>query len=641
MHRWKQPVTAFLLVGMSVYAGRAIGADAANSASITHKSTPSPSDAKVLNEAADPFATGDIVAVPTPSTDAKSVQSTQINVSDSGTVEIHVNEANLIEVLRMLSLQSQKNIIASKDVRGTITANLYGVTVREALDAILHANGLAYREKGNFIYVYSAKEIAEMEKAERKAKTEVFRLFYTPAANAVTIIKPVLSAEAQVSFTAPSATGIQTGLNDLGGNSHATEDLLVVTDYPDRLLEVKRVLKEIDRRPQQILVEATILRAALTDDNALGVDFNVVGGVDFNAFTQSNSQITGGVLSNTSVSGSNVNSVGTGNNFSNQVNGGLKIGVVTNNVSMFLSALESVTDTVVLANPKVLALNKQKGEVIVGREDGYLTTTVSQTTSTQTVEFLKSGTRLIFRPFIADDGYVRMEIHPEDSTGGLTSTNLPFKITTEVTSNVMVKDGRTIVIGGLFREATDTSRSQVPVLGTLPGIGALFRQQKDHTQREEIIIMLTPHVVKDESQYADVSEEQLKKMNDLRVGIRKGLMFYGRERLAESAYENALKELNKPAPDNRMALWHLDIATNLNPKFTEAISLKERLTGQRVTSVDNSIIRDYARTLVAEERRRGPAMPTSMPASSEQPVAPAATQPGEAMPDATTPAPAQ
>ncbi|MDB5174938.1 MAG: pilQ, partial [Phycisphaerales bacterium] len=91
-------------------------------------------------------------AAPTtkPANQGQSVTAAQVNVSDLGTVEIHVNDAALVEVLRMLSLQSQKNIVASKDVRGTITANLYDVTVREALDAILHANGYDYREKGNF-----------------------------------------------------------------------------------------------------------------------------------------------------------------------------------------------------------------------------------------------------------------------------------------------------------------------------------------------------------------------------------------------------------------------------------------------------------------------------------------------------------
>src|SRR5205807_1086567 len=99
------------------------------------------------------------------------------------------------------------------------------------------------------------------------------------------------------------------------------------------------------------------------------------------------------------------------------------------------------------------------------RKDGYLTSTVTQTSTVQTVDFLDTGTRLIFRPYIGDDGYIRMEIHPEDSSGGLNDANLPFKVTTEVTSNVMVKDGRTIVIGGLFRESSDIARAQVPFLG--------------------------------------------------------------------------------------------------------------------------------------------------------------------------------
>src|SRR5204862_2562393 len=113
-----------------------------------------------------------------------------------------------------------------------------------------------------------------------------------------------------------------------------------------------------------------------------------------------------------------VHSVGTGNAFSSPIVGGLKVGFVTNSVSMFLSALETVTDTTVLANPKVLALNKQQGEVIVGRKDGYLTTTVTESATVQTVDFLDTGTRLIFRPCIGADGYIRMEIHSEDSRGG-------------------------------------------------------------------------------------------------------------------------------------------------------------------------------------------------------------------------------
>ncbi|HSV14138.1 MAG TPA: secretin and TonB N-terminal domain-containing protein, partial [Tepidisphaeraceae bacterium] len=212
----------------------------------------------------------------------QSISASQVSVSDAGTVEIHVNDANLLEVLRMLSLQSQRNIIASKEVTGTVTANLYNVTVREALDAILHANGYAYRERDNFIYVYTAKELIEMDKEARQLSTQVFHLYYTPAANAVNMIKPVLSTESQVAFTAAATSGIdQTGTKDTGGNSHATEDTIVVTDYTDNLEKVKRIIKDIDRRPQQVLVEATILSATLSDNNALGVDFSVMGGVKF------------------------------------------------------------------------------------------------------------------------------------------------------------------------------------------------------------------------------------------------------------------------------------------------------------------------------------------------------------------------
>src|SRR4051812_11599111 len=98
-----------------------------------------------------------------PDRPANPVAPTDVNVSpDSGTAELHVNDASRVEVLKMISMQSQKNIVASKEVHGTITANLYDVTIPEALDALLTANGYAYKEKGNFIYVYTKKELVEM-----------------------------------------------------------------------------------------------------------------------------------------------------------------------------------------------------------------------------------------------------------------------------------------------------------------------------------------------------------------------------------------------------------------------------------------------------------------------------------------------
>lgn len=576
---------------------------------------------KVLEADDDPFANppSSQPSDKEPSNEGESVTADNVTVSDEGTVEIHVNDAVLVEVLRMLSIQSQRNIVASKEVGGKVTANLYGVTVREALDAILHANGYAYREKGNFIYVYTAKEIAEMEKAERVTTTEMFRLFYTPASNAANMIKPVLSDAAQVSLNQPAESGIETGTGETGGDGYATGDILVVTDYSENLERVRKVLKELDRRPQQILIEATILRAALSEDNALGVDFNVTGGVDFTSILSNlGGQITGANQGgNFTKPDGSVSTVGSGNNFTSSVPNGFKVGVVTDSISVFLAALEGVTDTTVLANPKVLALNKQKGEVIVGRKDGYLTTTVTESSTVQTVEFLDTGTRLIFRPYIGDDGYVRMEIHPEDSSGGLTADNLPFKITTEVTSNIMVKDGHTVVIGGLFRESSDSSRNQVPGLGNIPLAGMLFKNQRDRTVREEIIILLTPHIIKDDEAFSAASETELKELDKLRVGVRRGMMPWGRERLAEFYFDRAVEELNKPAADRNRAMFFLEAATNLNPKFREAIMLKEEQNGRILTTSDNSSIRSFLkRQILADRERPAPAtLPSSVPIS--------------------------
>ena len=639
MRKWTKTAGVLFMAASAVCSGRWIMAATADPAKPADTKA---NDAKAGDDSSDPFATapdtqpsGDGAPSTQPAKPVgigQSVTASQVNVNDAGTVEIHVNDASLVEVLRMLSLQSQKNIIASKDVHGTITANLYDVTVKEALDAVLHANGYDYREKGNFIYVYTTKEIQDMERAAQVKKTAVFRLYYTPAANAVTLIKPVLSMDAQVAVTTPAKAGLVSGgSGPAGGDDHAAEDMLVITDYQENLDKAQKVLKEIDRRPQQVLVEATILSAQLNETNALGIDFTVLGGVNFSTLgaigsgtgsgsTSSSSSATGGPTASTSVnsslSGAIIDNTAAGALLSKgYVNAefgghGLNLGIITHNVGIFLQALEGVTDTTVLANPKILVLNKMQGEVHVGKNLGYKTSVTTDTLTASSVSFLDTGVRLIFRPYIGDNGYIRLEVHPEDSDGSIDVNGNPQKTTTEATSNVMVKDGRTIVIGGLFRDSTTRVRNQVPLLGSLPGIGPLFRQQTDTTLREEIIILLTPHIIKDMDQYGAASDEEARAAERMRVGMRRGLMPWGRERLAESWYELAVKEMDKPHPNRQAALWHLNCAINLNPMFSEAIELRSQVTGKEVTAADDSTIRAFVRKQILAER----ANPANQPA---------------------------
>ena len=250
-------------------------------------------------------------------------------------------------------------------------------------------------------------------------------------------------------------------------------------------------------------------------------------------------------------------------------------------------------------------LNKQRGEVIVGRRDGYLTTTVTETAAVQTVEFLETGTQLIFRPYISGDDHVRMEIHPEDSTGGLTAANLPYEQTTEVTTNIIVQDGHTILIGGLFREVSSASRSQVPIVGNLPVAGALFRNTRDNTQREEVIILLTVHIVKDDATMDKASVTAINDVERYRAGMRKGIQWFGRERLAQAHYKWALEHLN--SGHRSQALWDLDMAINNNPKLLAAIKLKEELTHERAWDEDGSSVRTFVTRLIDEEEgKSGP-----------------------------------
>ena len=504
-----------------------------------------------------------------------------LHVTSPGVFSANFLDLDVRLALRLLGSRSHKNIIATKEVKGTVTADLYQVTFQEALNAILRSSGLVHQEKGNFIYVMTAKEFGEAEAAGRRMKTQVFRLFYIRAADAKALIERTLSAEGKMGLTPASITGITASSTEAGGDGYAANDVVVVTDYEENLREVASILSKLDIRPQQVLIEATLLRATLNENNALGVDFNTLAGIDFQSMSSSSPGIQS--LSTGSISGATLPNSTPAATFRTDFNsaipgGGLTIGFISNEASFFIRALEAVTDVTVMANPKLLVVNKQRGQVMIGNRDGYLTTTVTETVATQTVQFLETGTQLIVRPFIGKNGYVRLEIHPKDSSGSVEpkgNSVLPSETTTEVTSNVFVRDGRTIVIGGLFRERTSSSRSQIPLLGNLPYVGAAFRRTIDDTVREEVIILITVRVIHQDA--AEAASEQIK--NDLerfRIGQRKGLRWWGRERLSHVHMQRARAALRRGW--RGWALWHVDMALSLSPRMLDAIRLKERIT---------------------------------------------------------------
>lgn len=544
--------------------------------------------------------------------EARETARPSVSVGPGSKVTLHLVDVPLADALRMLSEPTKRNIILAAGASGRVSCSLYSVSFEQALDAMMVSNGLGYRTEGDFIYVHPAEEIQKIAKARRVLTARVFRLTYLSALTAKDLITPLLSPEVgKVSLTPPAAKGLGAGggagggatagggVPDTQGDASAGVDAILVTDYSDKLDQIGRVLADLDVRPKQVLVEATILRATLNEDNALGIDFTTVGGIDFQALSSVSpaaQSITTGITPGPALQDTTFTAR---TDLNNAVpNGGFTFGIIKDQVGFFIRALESITDTDILANPKILALNKQIGQVVVGRRDGYLTTTITETTAIQQVEFLETGTVLSFRPFIGEDGTVRMEIHPKDSTGGLTAANLPFEQTTEVTTNVLVHDGHTILIGGLFREVSSATRGQVPGLGNLPGLGALFRTTRDNTVREEVIILLTVHIVKGEGDQKS-SKELYEDTERYRLGMRKGLQWFGRERLAEAHYQSAVESLARG--DTERALWDAEMAMHNYPRHIHAAKLVESIRNKRRWESEASSVRSFVNDRIAEE----------------------------------------
>ncbi len=531
-----------------------------------------------------------------------------VRMTGADTVELHVVDVPLSTALRMLSTESRRNIIASSGVQGTVTADLFDVSFFEALESILTPNNCGFVQRGNFIHVYTLKEIADRQAIAEGTRltARLIHLNYISTQDVEPMIKPLLSPEGKIASmpesSKASSSGSEGGGSSGGGGGEGSSqlgpgnlltrpDCLMVCDYPERLEAIEKLLRDLDVRPQQVLIEATILRASLGENNSLGVDFNVLGGVNFQEMSAVSPGVTDLTLGDLPADQYAGHSWTTRTDFNDMMPpGGFTFGIIHNDVGAFVRALEAVTDATVLANPKVLTLNKQEGHVIVGRRDGYITTTITETVATQNVEFLETGTRLFFRPFIANDGFVRMEIHPEDSSGGLNEQNLPFKRTTEVTTNIMVRDGHTVLIGGLFREAINANKTQVPYAGNIPVVGTLLGMKTDTTEREEVIILLTVHVVQDDV-YAETSAALTEDVDRVRIGSRKGVQGYGRNRLAQAHYRWAMEHEAAGRPDR--ALWDARLSLHLDPTNMQALKLKEALLGRRDQEDQETLIRDF------------------------------------------------
>jgi general secretion pathway protein D len=173
---------------------------------------------------------------------------------------------------------------------------------------------------------------------------------------------------------------------------------------------------------------------------------------------------------------------------------GLKFGFVGESATGFVKALESMGETKVLAAPRIFVVNKQSAQIHLGDCLGYKSDVTTQTNTSQNVNFVNVGTQLAIQPFVSSDGMVRMGVHPARTTGHIDSGGVPQTSGTDVTTNVIVADGQTIVIGGLIDSEINRDWDGLPFFSRLPWIGYMFRHTVDSSTKKELVVILTPHI---------------------------------------------------------------------------------------------------------------------------------------------------
>ncbi len=511
-------------------------------------------------------------------------------------------EFGVRKALAMLASLCDKNIVPSPNVDGVLAfRSLKNITFEEAMDAIL-GESFKYEQVGKLIKVYTRDEYKRIKEDPARMTHKVFTLYYITAQEAQNLITPLLSgsSDAKIQVTSPAEQGIAgggsasgaSGGSSLGsggsGDTLAMHDTIVIYDYPENIEAVGEVLATLDVRPKQVLVEAIILSALLTEGMELGVDWNLAAGVHLEGSSETGDVSTiGGGTERGSAATTPISAIsglpGTPwetAGFAAVGGPGLRLGITTGDVRMFITALEEVTDTTVLATPKIMTVNKQEGSVLIGTRLGYRSsTTIGQggIATEGEVKFLDTGTTLSFRPYIGDDGYIRMDIYPKDSTAVLNIDGVPTENVTQCQTNIIVKDGETIVIGGLFRNTIVTSRNQVPLLGDLPVIGGLFRGTSDTAQREEVIILLTTHIIGEpgETEGHESAEDVRRKTE----GAKDELQSIGRTRMAEEAYGKAARCYIEGNIEG--ARQQLKISLKLRPAYLEALRLKDRIDAEK------------------------------------------------------------
>lgn len=401
-------------------------------------------------------------------------------------ISLDFQSAGIHNILRILADVSGMNIITSDSVSGKVTIKLKNVPWDQALDIILKNNQLGMIKEGNIIRVATRSEISAEKKAEAsevKIEKEVEPLFLK-----VFQINYESSAKLKSNLE-----GIKSSRGSIDVNERS--NTLIIQDTKGRLAEMERLIEILDKRAVQILIEARIVEVSHSSARELGIRWggrlDRHTGASFPATIGLSGIGSGGAVSS-SAAGSVVDlgiSAATGAL-------GIRLGSIDNTafLDMQLMAMQNKGKGKIVSTPKITTMNNVEALIETGRQIPYTTTSADGTKT----EFKDATLALRVTPHVSPDGYIRLEIDAKKDEADFANqlpNSPPPLITKHARTEVMIKDGHTTVIGGLFKENISESQASVPLLSRIPFFGWLFKNKSNTNEGEELLIFITPKIL--------------------------------------------------------------------------------------------------------------------------------------------------
>ena len=402
------------------------------------------------------------------------------------------------DVLELIADFKSLNLVASDSVQGDITLNLDNVPSDQALDIIMQSKGLGMRQTGNILLVAPIEEIAEREQKEVDSRKKLLSL--SPL---VTHVARIKYAKAQEVFKLLSGGSVGSG----GGSEKRSQSSLfsergsaamddrtntiIITDIQQKIDAFKILLATIDIPVKQVLIEARIVKATSDFRKELGASWGLAGAQGVNLITDlvadPSKQLSGRLASDLGLA---------------SPTSAFSLGYLSDNflIDLELNALQASGFGEIVSRPKVLTADKEKASIKSGVEIPYQAVTQAEGTNGGVVEtqFKEAVLLLEVTPQITPDNRVIMDLLiKQDSVGSLSVNGEPAIDITEISTQALVGDGQTLVLGGIFQSEEISSVDKVPFLGDLPGVGGLFRKELRVTDKREILIFITPKVIDD------------------------------------------------------------------------------------------------------------------------------------------------